>query len=375
MKKVLSVLLAAAMVMGMSVSAMADATFGKGSATAPATQMGTVDFDRVLVSRDGVVTPLGLADIAAAETDTLEAGDILYFNIKHNGADIAAAPSNWVIKINNADYVAGAAFVEVDGSKTNNALNKAWNALGYYSKATWVKVELESDFDHFEEDEVKFYFYVYDTKFDVESERVKVAYDFSGYNKETLTKDKLNWVVTVDEPTIYTYAKGEKAAKATIDFDGQAYTEFKMYAEEKYTLSSEAKYNKALSKELDTDVEVITFRMGNVENFDILFPAAKDNKQIVAVVDGELVPVEATYVEDHKFQSGKKADGYLVEDAEYLNYAVIDADVEIEVEAEVEAPVEADKANPETGAADFVGAAVAMAVVSVAAAGALALKK
>ncbi|MBQ9970312.1 MAG: NPXTG-anchored protein, partial [Oscillospiraceae bacterium] len=33
------------------------------------------------------------------------------------------------------------------------------------------------------------------------------------------------------------------------------------------------------------------------------------------------------------------------------------------------------KANPETGAADFVGAAVAMAVVSVAAAGALALKK
>ena len=36
--------------------------------------------------------------------------------------------------------------------------------------------------------------------------------------------------------------------------------------------------------------------------------------------------------------------------------------------------VVAEKANPETGAADFVGAAVAMAVVSVAAAGALTLK-
>jgi hypothetical protein len=67
--------------------------------------------------------------------------------------------------------------------------------------------------------------------------------------------------------------------------------------------------------------------------------------------------------------------GYIAEiDANEGAYALVSADLEVEVEAEEE-PVEADKANPETGAADFVGAAVAMAVVSVAAAGALALKK
>ena len=72
---------------------------------------------------------------------------------------------------------------------------------------------------------------------------------------------------------------------------------------------------------------------------------------------------------------GTKVDGWVIETNELGYYIVSDIELEIEAEEEVEAEVEADKANPETGAADFVGAAVAMAVVSVAAAGALALKK
>ena len=376
MKKVLSVLLAAAMVMGMSVSAFAantkaDVYFGNAATSIDS----DIDVDRIQFVDFMLVSgsTKTLYSAATSKDADLKAGDVLYFPLYVEGPlamNNSFLDKDWRIKINNADYVASADWYIVDTAAKATASNLP---QGY----TAIKITLEEDFDHYEEDTVSFYFSIYDREFDKESDKVEVVLNFADFAEETLVKEDLSWVLVVDNPTTYTYKKGEKAAKATVDFDGTAYTEFKMYGGEKYTLSASTKYNKDLSKEYDVDVEVINFRMSNVENFDILFPAAKDNKQIVAVVDGELVPVEATYVEDHKFQSGKKADGYLVEDAEYTAYAVIDADVEIEVEAEteVEAPVEADKANPETGAADFVGAAVAMAVVSVAAAGALALKK
>ena len=98
-------------------------------------------------------------------------------------------------------------------------------------------------------------------------------------------------------------------------------------------------------------------------------------KPVVLRIDGELVEVEAEWVEEYEVNDVEIADGFVIKTKELGYYVVSDVEAEIEAEAEVEAPVEADKANPETGAADFVGAAVAMAVVSVAAAGALALKK
>ena len=156
-----------------------------------------------------------------------------------------------------------------------------------------------------------------------------MAYDFATLGTTTLTEDDLDWVITVNRARKYYYDEGEKAAYGVFDFNNGAYVEFKLYDDETYTLSASEKLNKTLSKEYDTDVEVITFRMGNVNKADIVFESAKDNKQIVAVVDGELVPVEATYIEDYKFANATKVDGYVVEDAEYTAYAVIDADVEI----------------------------------------------
>ena len=369
MKKVLSVVLAAAMVLGMSVSAFAkdaDKTFGAGTAGVESTVKDVkkeLDFNWVYHNKTDKYN-------STQEVEDLKAGDTLYFLVDNaDGSHYTEkADQDWRIKVNNAQFVESAEFFYDKDKTIKTAKDEA---------CLYVKVVLENDFDAYEEDEVKFYFYIYDRQNDVEGDKVSVAYDFINYATDTLDKEDLSWVITVDEPTTSPYKKGEKAAKATIDFDGAAFAEFKMYAGEKYTLSSETKYNKNLSKEYDTDVEVITFRMKNVENCDILFPASKDNKQIVAVVDGELVPVEAEFVKDHKFESGKKANGYLVENAEYTQYAVIDADVEIEVEEDTTAPStpSTDKTNPSTGANDFVGAAVALAVVSVAAAGALAFKK
>ena len=176
------------------------------------------------------------------------------------------------------------------------------------------------------------------------------------------------------------YSSKSKAKKATLDFNETALVELKMYPGEKYTVSGVEKYNKELSKEYDTEVSTIDLR--GIEGGDLVLTASKDNKQVVMVVDGELVPVEAEYVKGYKFESGEKTTGYLVEKAEEGVYALISADIELEVEdkdvdTDVEAPTvdDGNKTNPPMGANDFVGAAVALAVVSVAAAGALALKK
>lgn len=379
MKKVLSVLLAAAMVMGMSVSAFADVTFG-GNGTADPEYFYTGDTNRfswkhAFVERDGVIEN---ANIAQGPNDTieLETGDILYFSFQLDGKCVTEIPSNWKIKLSNADFVSGASFVQADSDKTNNALNKYWHDKGYTDDEVLVKVVLDDDFDHYEEDGVEFFFYLYDGK--KTTDKVHVTYDFGGYAAKTLTKVDLDWIITVNKPTTYTYGKNEKSAYGVFDFDNGTYAEFKLYAGEKYTLSAETKYDKALSKEYDTDVEVHNFRLKNVDNVDIVFKATKDNKQVVAVVDGELIPVEAEYVTNYKFSNGSTAKGYVVEDAEYTQYALIDADVEIEVEEtknESNTNNSGNKTNPETGANDFVGAAVALAVVSVAAAGALAFKK
>ena len=158
------------------------------------------------------------------------------------------------------------------------------------------------------------------------------------------------------------------------DFDGVMVKAKFFKGDEILVKSSEAfKWNKSLSKKYDTDIEVLTFNT-ELDVREVIFESAKDNKQVVAVVDGDFVAVESEFVSKYEIIKGVElVKGYVADvDANAGAYALVDADLEIEA-AEVE--VEADKANPETGAADFVGAAVAMAVVSVAAAGALALKK
>ena len=408
MKKVLSVLLAAAMVMGMSVSAMAKpgtsttttVGFGTTSAKASDVSASAVNFDYMYIQRgnsfvanDGESTllnpnfteaakaPVGLTGLSAvqhgsayADDTAIQAGDILYFTLTGTNADYV--PKNWKVKLSDNTYIDSASLVVIDGTDEgkdtpiNNLLY--WCQNGY--KKVAVKLVVSEDFDTYTTDDVKTYFYINDSTSNETSDKVKVTLAFANYKVVELDKDDLDWVITNNGATTYKYTSNTSKA-AVIDFGGY-FAEFKMYKNEKYTVDADIKYNSALSKEYDCDVEEINFRLDNVVNADLFFVSAKDNKQIVAVVDGELIPVESTFETAHKFNNGSTAKGYLVEDAEYSVYAMIDADVEIEAEEEVEAPVvEADKANPETGAADFVGAAVAMAVVSVAAAGALALKK
>ncbi len=381
MKKILSAVLAAAMVLSMGVMAFASTDYGFGTG---ATQNITVtngvsdtDFGIVFVERNGSIVNQKNAN--TTDNIDLAAGDILYFTVHQNSTAVTfAAPENWRIRINNADFVADADFYNI---KANDILDKYLNNNGASVGTLMVKVELEDDFDHYDEDEVKFYFYIYDTKNKTESTRARVSYDFEGYKTVNLKAADLDWVISVDIPTTFKYDKKAKAKEATLDFkDGTALVGLKMFPGESYKVSGVQKYQKDLSKEYDTDVSTIDLR--GIDGGDLVLTASKDNKQVVMVVDGELVPVDAEYVKGYKFDSGETTTGYLVENAEEGLYALISANIELDVDEDFDldddttsAPVEDNKVNPPMGANDFVGAAVALAVVSVAAAGALALKK
>ena len=107
--------------------------------------------------------------------------------------------------------------------------------------------------------------------------------------------------------------------------------------------------------------------------------------------DGNFVEVDAKYVEDYAIaHTNKKVNGFVFNTKTLGNYVLSTEELGQEEKPAEETPAkpvtpseptqetpapETSKPNPDTGAEDFVGLAVSLAVVSVAAAGALALKK
>lgn len=377
MKKVLSVLLAAAMVMGMSVSAFAAYSWGTGSTGATATaDLGTaatnVDFDGALY-----VNTLATA-ILPDSTVEVNPGDSIYFQLVNPATPATAykgvIDKNWSINIRGNQYVDNASFV-------------ALTATGFSTKAAdlvdttldkYVRVSVVKDLDEITSKDVKFNVQLVNNKSDAKSSQIKVVASFANLGENTVSFD---WANDVDEAAVWKVAKNTKGT-AVFDFEDNAYFTVKMISEEKVTLNVSYAYDKAIDKEYneyDADLDFYNFK-GSKDSFtkvgELFIPAAKDT-YIYEIVDGKVVEVEAEYNKAYKVDGFSAKAGWVIETKD-LGYYVV-ADDELVVEEEVaETPAtetETNKTNPETGAADFVGAAVAMAVVSVAAAGALALKK
>lgn len=276
-------------------------------------------------------------------------------------------PSNWVLKIENSEYIEDAEIVSVSKKVADKANLEAGKV--------YVKVILNDDFKAQDEEEagevLKFFMYIWDGEH--ASDKAEVHYTFKEYYEVKVTKEMAKHVIPVAEDTYYKLASGINSLEVVFSLNDSVYVTAKMWKGEKYMVKSDvdAKWSKDLSKAYDTDIEVLNIE-SNLDIREVLWESAKDNKQVVEVVDGYLYAVDAEYVTKYEVIDGiVLAKGYIAE-TEEGSYALIDADLEL---IEKAPEVEADKANPSTGASDFVGAAVAMAVVSVAAAGALALKK
>ena len=375
MKKILSAVLAAAMVLSMGVMAFAaDATYG-GTGTGNDVDADTVVWSNAYLERDGK-----LAEYTDDKTVKLQPGDVLYFATNIDDAANHKVPKNWKIKLRGSEYVDDADFYVANPTDKNGAFYNNGGAMLYGAKDGQLFVEVTiADFEEFESGNVNFYFYIYDGK--NSSPKDEVKYKLDSYEKD-LEEDDLDWVIVVDGPVSYKYDKKAKAKEATFDFNGNAYVEVKLFPGEKYNLSSNTKYNKDIARLYpEADFDFVELHGDFDKAADVVIPASKDNKFIYEVVDGDLVAVDAEYVKGHKFANGEKVNGYLFTTNELGKYAI--SDVELDLEDEdfdldddtTSAPVEDNKKNPPMGANDFVGAAVALAVVSVAAAGALALKK
>ncbi len=383
MKKVLSVLLAAAMVMGMSVSAFAadkDKVWGENKNYTVTNDKSVEElfFSDVMevVDNKGVTEYVNLADY---EEDKffLQPGDTLYFTIMDgDNAFDEAIDKDWRINVKTNDYIKSVEFVTYTHKNNSKAKNDLSN-----NETKYIKMVLDAEYDSVEDDDIDFYFYILDTNHATNgkqeiSYKGEVHYLFDNHTVvETVDFEYEN---DVDHMAKWVVAKGDKGT-AIFDFEDEAYFTVKMVSEEAVVFNFETlNYVKAIEKAFDYEADYTTYNFkGESDKFvrtGELFIPAKDDTFIYAWDGEELVEIEAEYVEDYKI-GGMDKDGWVIETNELGYYVVADVEVEIEAEEVEESKPSTDKVNPETGANDFVGAAVALAVVSVAAAGALAFKK
>ena len=153
-------------------------------------------------------------------------------------------------------------------------------------------------------------------------------------------------------------------------------------------------YDKAIAGEMDAEADSFYKFDNDNANFSRtgeLIIVTDDSSLVPYEIDedGNFVEVDAKYVEDYAIaHTNKKVDGFVFSTNTLGNYVLSTEELGQEEQPAKETPAEpvtpsepttetpsTSKPNPDTGAEDFVGLAVSLAVVSVAAAGALALKK
>ncbi len=400
MKKVLSVLLAAAMVMGMSVTSMAaDLVIGNANTNVEGTvAVNGLEFSAsndFTVIRAGSTTPITVSPTTnkitaggtVGKTFTFEPGDVAYFHLNSTAGGWYSGPvdKDWYINVKANGYVDAVSFTtdvymkDVITKLTNANHTIAALDLTANGVSKMVKVEIAEDFDDVDSATAKVYMYIADRTNSQQSSSLTGKWTFGNAVEMYVSFDFIN---DADRAAKWVVKEDEKGTAVFNIEDDEAYFTVKMISEEEVVINLDTTYDVDIDAEYndhDADLDFYNFK-GTADEFikvgALVIPADEDTF-IYEIVDDEIVAVEAEYVEDYKVGNYKKVDGWMIETSELGYYVVADEELVVaEEEVEVEAPVvEDNKANPETGANDFVGAAVALAVVSVAAAGALALKK
>ena len=252
----------------------------------------------------------------------------------------------------------------------------------------YVKITLKDSWKFVDEETVKYYVYVASNKTGDETNKVWVEGNYANNDFEYVD---FTWTNDASKAKLWKVKKGENG-DAVFDFADKAFFTVKMYSEESMYLDLSTAYNKAVAGEMDVEADSF-FKFDNENaNFsrsgELVIVSDDDSLVPYSIEDGELVKVDAEYVENYAIaHTNKKVNGFVFNTKQLGNYVLATEEIAEEVEepAKDEKPAEENKPteevkpdtkpNPETGAEDFVGLAVSLAVVSVAAAGALALKK
>lgn len=257
-------------------------------------------------------------------------------------------------------------------------------------KAVYLKVTLKKEWKTTDSETMKYYVYVAKNNGSTK-DKTNEVWVSGKYENTAFEYVNFDWTNNANEAKLWKVRKGENGT-AVFDFADKAFFTVKMYSEESMYLDLSTAYDKTIAGEMDVDADSFYKFDNENANFsrsgELVIVSDDDSLVPYSIEDGELVKVDAEYVENYAIaHTNTKVNGFVFSTKQLGNYVLATEEIAEEVEepADEEKPAEENKPaeevkpetkpNPETGAEDFVGLAVSLAVVSVAAAGALALKK
>lgn len=257
-------------------------------------------------------------------------------------------------------------------------------------KAVYLKVTLKKEWKTADDETMKYYVYVAKNNGST-SDKTNEVWVSGTYENTDYEYVNFDWTNNANEAKLWKVRKGENGT-AVFDFADKAFFTVNMYSEESMYLDLSTAYDKTIAGEMDVEADSFYKFDNENANFsrtgELVIVSDDDSLVPYSIEDGELVKVDAEYVENYAIaHTNTKVNGFVFKTKQLGNYVLATEEIDEEVEepAKDEKPAEENKPaeevkpdtkpNPETGAEDFVGLAVSLAVVSVAAAGALALKK
>lgn len=257
-------------------------------------------------------------------------------------------------------------------------------------KAVYLKVTLKKEWKTTDSETMKYYVYVAKNNGST-SDKTNEVWVSGKYENTAFEYVNFDWTNNANEAKLWKVRKGENGT-AVFDFADKAFFTVKMYSGESMYLDLSTAYDKTVAGEMDVEADSFYKFDNENANFsrsgELVIVSDDDSLVPYSIEDGELVKVDAEYVKDYAIaHTNTKVNGFVFSTKQLGNYVLATEEIAEEVEepADEEKPAEENKPaeevkpetkpNPETGAEDFVGLAVSLAVVSVAAAGALALKK
>ena len=259
-------------------------------------------------------------------------------------------------------------------------------------KAVYLKITLKDTWKSVDEQTLKYYVYIADNDSNHKTNEVWVSGTYANNDWEYVNFD---WTNNASVAKLWKVKKGENGT-AVFDFADKAFFTVKMYSGESMYLDLSTAYDKAIAGEMDAEADSFYKFDNDNANFSRtgeLIIVTNDSSLVPYEIDedGNFVEVDAKYVENYAIaHTNKKVDGFVFSTKTLGNYVLSTEKLGQEEQPAEETPAkpvtpseptqetpapETSKPNPDTGAEDFVGLAVSLAVVSVAAAGALALKK
>lgn len=258
--------------------------------------------------------------------------------------------------------------------------------------AVYLKITLKDEWKTVDSETLTYYVYIADNDSGKQTNEVWVSGTYVNNDYEWVDFD---WTNDASVAKLWKVKKGENGT-AVFDFADKAFFTVKMYSGESMYLDLSTAYDKAIAGEMDAEADSFYKFDNDNANFSRtgeLIIVTDDSSLVPYEIDedGNFVEVDAKYVEDYAIaHTNKKVDGFVFSTKTLGNYVLSTEELGQEEQPAKETPAEpvtpseptqetpapeTSKPNPDTGAEDFVGLAVSLAVVSVAAAGALALKK